>query len=84
MFADHLYGATKLFQSTNAEFAGAAVCQIMYTDTIAGRDMLDVATGFFDPTRDFVSQRYRQTVNPGNASSITLVGMTDPARGKPN
>jgi hypothetical protein len=84
MFADHLRGAAKLFQTPNAEFAGAAVYQIMYADSIARRDMLDIATDFFDPSRDFVSERYRQTVNPGNASSIMFVGMTDPARGNPN
>src|SRR4029453_7783251 len=84
MFADHLHGATKLFQTANAEYADAAVCQIMYADSIARRDMLDVAADFFDPSRDFVSERYRQTVNPGNARSIMFVGMTDPARGHPN
>jgi hypothetical protein len=84
MLADHLSGAAKLFQTANAELTGPAVCQIMYADAIAGRDMLDFGADFFDPTRDFVPERYRQTVNPGNAGAIMFVGMADPARRNPN
>jgi hypothetical protein len=64
MFADHFSGAAKLFQAANAELTPSAVRQVMYTDAIAGPDMLDVSTNFFDPTCDFVAERYRQTVNP--------------------
>jgi hypothetical protein len=84
MFADHLAIAAELFQAANAEFAGAAVCQIMYADAIARRDMLDIGADFFDPTCDFVSERYRQTVKPRNAGAIMFVGMADPACRNPN
>jgi hypothetical protein len=46
--------------------------------------MLDIGADFFDPTRDFVSERDRQTVNSGNAGAIMFVGMADPARRNPN
>ena len=57
MFADHFSGVAKLFQAATAELTSPAVCQIMYADAVAGRDMLDVGTDFFDPTCDFVSER---------------------------
>jgi hypothetical protein len=84
MFADHFYGRAKLFQAANAELTGSAVCQIMYADAIAARDMLDIGADFLDPTCDFVPERYRQTVNPGNAGAIMFVGMADPTRCNPN
>ena len=84
MFADHLSAAAKLFQPANAELTASAVCQIMYADSIAACDMLDIGAGFLDPTCDFVPKRYRQTVNPGNAGAIMFVGMADPARRNPN
>jgi hypothetical protein len=56
----------------------------MYADAIAGRDMLDIGADFFDSTCDFVPERYRQTVNPGNAGEIMFVGMANPARRNPN
>jgi hypothetical protein len=84
MFADHFSGAAKLFQAANAKLTGPAVCQIMYADPIAGRDVLDIGADFFDSTCDFVSERYRQTLNPGNPGAIMFVGMTDPARRNPN
>jgi hypothetical protein len=56
----------------------------MYADAIAARDMLDIGADFLDPTCDFVPERYRQTVNPGNAGAIMFVGMADPARRNPN
>jgi hypothetical protein len=79
-----LCGAAKLFQTANAEFAGAAVSQVMHADAIGGRDMLDLGTDFFDPSCDFVSECYWQTVNPGNAGAIMFVRMTDPAGPNPN
>jgi hypothetical protein len=84
MLADHLSGTAKLFQTANAELAGPAVCQIMYADAIAGRDMPDIGADFFDPTCDFVPERYRKTVNPGNTGAIMFVGMADPAGRNPN
>jgi hypothetical protein len=84
MFADHLPVAAKLFQAANAVLTASAVCQIMYADAIARRDMLDVGTDFFDPPCDFVPERYRQTVNPGKAGAIMFVRMTDPAGPNPN
>src|SRR4029079_11558840 len=83
MFADHLSAAAKLFQPANAELTPSAVCQIMYADSIAACDLLDIGAGFLDPTCDFVPKRYRQTVNPGNAGAIMFVGMADPARRNP-
>src|SRR5947199_4563020 len=60
MFANHLCTAAKLFQATRAELANSAVCQIMYADPIARRDILDVGANFFDPARNFVPKRHRQ------------------------
>jgi hypothetical protein len=84
MFADHLSGPAKLFHAANAELTPSAVCQIMYADAIARRDMPDVAADFLDPTCDFVPEGYRQTVNSGNAGAVVFIGMTDPARCNPN
>jgi hypothetical protein len=84
MFADHFSAAPKLFQAANAELTASAVGQIMYTDAIAARDMLDIGADFLDPTCDFVPERYRQMLNPGNAGAIMFVGVADPARRNPN
>jgi hypothetical protein len=84
MFADHFSSAAKLFQAANAELTASAVCQVMHTDAIGGRDMFDIGADFFDPTCDFVPECYRQTVNSGNAGTIMFVGMADPARRNPN
>jgi hypothetical protein len=84
MFADHFSGATKLFQTADAKLTSPAMSQIMYTDAIAGRDMPDIGADFFDPTCDFVPERYRQTVNPGNPGAIMFVRMADPARRNSN
>jgi hypothetical protein len=84
MFADHFSAAAKLFQAANAKLTASTVCQVMYADAIAACDMLDIRAGFLDPTRDFVSERYWQAVNPGNAGTIMFVGMADPARRNPN
>jgi len=64
MFADHFSSTAKLFQPANAELTASAVSQIMYANTIAGRDVFNLGAYFFDPTRDFVPERHRQTVNP--------------------
>jgi hypothetical protein len=64
MFADHFSGTTKLFQPANAELTTSAVRKIMYANTIAGPDMVDIGADFFDPTCNFVPQRHRQMVNP--------------------
>ena len=84
MFADHLSATAKLFQPANAKLTASAVCRIIYTDSIAAFDMLDIGAGFLDPTCDFVPKRYRQKVNPGNAGAIMFVGMADPARRNSN
>jgi hypothetical protein len=84
MFADHLSAAAKLFQPANAELTASAVGQIMHANAIAACDMFDITAYFLDPTRDFVAERHRQTVNPGNAGAIMFVGMADPARRNPN
>src|SRR5262249_49116144 len=84
MFSDHLYRTAKLFQTPNAELTGAAVGQIVHADTIARPDMFDIGTDFFDPTGDFVSERYRQMIEPRNPRAIMFIGMTDPAGGNPN
>jgi hypothetical protein len=73
MFADHLSSAAKLLQAANAKLTCPAMSQVMYTDAIAGRDMVDIGADFFDPTGDFVTERYRQMVNPGNAGAIMFV-----------
>src|SRR5262249_44105953 len=78
MFANHLSGTAKLFQAANAELTGSAVCQVMYAHTIARRDMFDLGTNFVDATGDFVAERDRQTVNPGDTGTIMRVRMTDP------
>src|SRR5215470_15342894 len=56
----------------------------MYADAIAGRNVFNVSTDFFDPAGDFVPECYGQTVNPGNAGAIMFVGMADPARCNPD
>jgi hypothetical protein len=84
MFADHLSAAAKLFQATDAKLTTSAVRQVMYANAIAGRNRLDVGTDFFDPTRDFVAERYGQTFNRGNAGAIMFVRMADAARRNSN
>ena len=84
MFANHLCTAAKLFQATRAELANSAVCQIMYADPIARRDILDVGANFFDPARNFVPKRHRQVVDLRNTGAIMRIGMTNSRSGDAN
>src|SRR4029077_1580025 len=84
MFADHFSRTTKLFHAANAKLTTPAVRQIVYADAIAACAMFDITADFFDPACDFVPERYRQMVNPGNAGAIMFVGMANPGGRNPN
>jgi hypothetical protein len=80
MLADHLPVAAELLVAGATPLAGATSREVVKTDAVPGLHGLDLATGFFDDARYFVTQRQWQRRDTRNAGPIVRVRVADARR----
>jgi hypothetical protein len=57
VFSDHLGRRAKLFRAGCAKIAKAARHKVMHANAIAARETLNIRTGFFYETGNFMTER---------------------------
>src|ERR1051326_385010 len=84
MSPHHLHARAELFEATDASFAMTTMDEVMKTDAVAGREVVDLCSDFFHAPRDFVAESQRKILEFRHTCSTMRVRVTDPRRGNAN